>query len=278
MQDLYQIFQQRLAARITSLHPHRWLIRAFGCGPSVIDCKLQCRPLFGLKEFADAPVALVGGIAVTVGRNGPPIAQNGHQALRAIGRQSKYGVYLAHPRLAWDYATHRPFVVQDAFKDFLKERIPCLQLEVRSAAGVADAVTPRSILEVARIISWKQGLGQLLVYALDFPDRRRILYLFGPSAHPKQLQHVRSLCHQFACHVAYTRCDERSFGPQTTRRFLAPSRPPEIHGCGGNPEECVSMQLRSEAHRSGYFTSPEILDGIDLSGIEPDSSGRLLDI
>lgn len=262
MQDLYQIFQQRLAARITSLHPHRWFTHIFGSGPNVIDCRLQYRPLFGSKEFIDVPLAIIGGTSVKAARNGPPTAQNGFHALRVLGRQSRHGIYLAHPRLAWEYARHHPFAVQDAFKDFLKERIPYLQLEVRSIAGVADAVTPRAIYEVARIISWKQALGQLLAYALDFPGRRRVLYLFGPTSHPKQLHRIRSICRQYSCHVAYTRCDDQSFGPKTTRLFLAPPRPPEIHGCEGTPEECLSMGISGRARRRRLYGS----DGAGASG------------
>lgn len=238
MADLYEIFRRRLAAGVSSLHPHRWLAAKFRLGfLNVLDCRFQRKSLFALaEEEGDSPVAIIGHLPIVD-------IDAAHRALRAIGRCNLPNVYRANARLSWDYQTHCPVgvEVQDALKDLLKERIPSLRFEVRSPAGAADAVTSKAVYEVARLKAWKQGMGQLCAYARYFPKHRPILYLFGDEMRPKELGELRGTCQRHGIRVEYMRFTSVSFGPKTVASSMLPpvSPLPEVHGCGGDESLCL---------------------------------------
>lgn len=126
MYDLYDVFRQRLAAGISSLHPHRWLATRFSSSffLYLLDCNLQSKSLFAVAEEEGSPLVVIGDVPIVD-------AEAGRRVLRAWGRQSRRNTYLANARLSWDYRTHRTdgAGVQDALKDLLKERIPSLRLK-----------------------------------------------------------------------------------------------------------------------------------------------------
>lgn len=53
------------------------------------------------------------------------------------------------------------------------------KVEVGSKYGKIDLLTEDSIIEVKRYKSWKHALGQILVYSLDYPYHKKMLYLYG---------------------------------------------------------------------------------------------------
>ena len=57
------------------------------------------------------------------------------------------------------------------------------QREVECRSGRIDLLTDRLLIEVKCIDDWKCGLGQLVAYGLDYPERERVLYLYdsGPE-------------------------------------------------------------------------------------------------
>lgn len=59
------------------------------------------------------------------------------------------------------------------------------EVEVGSRYGKIDLLTEDSIIEVKRYKSWKHALGQLLVYSIDYPNHKKMLYLYG-SAKPRK--------------------------------------------------------------------------------------------
>ena len=55
------------------------------------------------------------------------------------------------------------------------------EVEVGSRYGKIDLLTEDSIIEVKRYKSWKHALGQVLVYGIDYPNHKKVLYLYGVS-------------------------------------------------------------------------------------------------
>ena len=263
MNDLYEIFRQRLAAGISSLHPHRWLAaRAFGAiGSYVLDCNLQFSSLFALAEAEGSPLAVIGDAQIVD-------AQSGRRALRALGRQSLRNTYLANDRLSWSYRRHRPngVSIQDALKDLLKERIATLRFEVRSPPGTADGVSTKAVYEVARFKAWKQGLGQLCAYARHFPKRRPILFLFGDQSRPARLEKIRGTCGFYGVRVEYMRFTADTFGSKANKSLLScVAPPPEVHSCGGDRSNCLAAALAeasSVAHSRGADRPPVCRAGL----------------
>jgi hypothetical protein len=52
------------------------------------------------------------------------------------------------------------------------------QMEVGTDAGYIDILTDQMIIEVKEVSGWKGALGQVLSYALYYPDRRKTVALF----------------------------------------------------------------------------------------------------
>lgn len=238
MYDLYDVFRQRLAAGISSLHPHRWLATRFSSSffQYLLDCNLQSKSLFAVAEEEGSPLVVIGDVPIVD-------AEAGRRVLRAWGRQSRRNTYLANARLSWDYRTHRTdgAGVQDALKDLLKERIPSLRFEVRSPAGAADGVSSKAVYEVARLKAWKHGMGQLYAYARYFPQRRPILYLFGDESRPKRLDEIRESCGSCGIRVEYMRFTADTFGSRVNISLLPSVSPPaQVHGCGGDKSNCLA--------------------------------------
>ena len=183
-------------------------------------------------------------------------------------------VYLAHPVLTDSYWSHRPVGVgiQDALKDLLAERIRGLRLEVRTPVGAADAATDTGVFEMARWETWKQGMGQLLAYALHLENRRRILFLFGRQRRPAALDHIRWNARHYNVHVAYLRCDQ-TFGPQRVCNWPARQPAPVVRTCGPGKacvvqmmEDVMSPRPSSPAGSKDTFeVTPIDLEGLNVS-------------
>lgn len=55
------------------------------------------------------------------------------------------------------------------------------KIEVGSRYGKIDILTDEAIIEVKRYKSWKHALGQILIYSIDYPNHKKMLYLYGTS-------------------------------------------------------------------------------------------------
>ena len=51
--------------------------------------------------------------------------------------------------------------------------------EVACAAGFIDVVTPKEVIEIKDIKSWKSAIGQAITYQLFFPKKTARIHLFG---------------------------------------------------------------------------------------------------
>jgi hypothetical protein len=221
MEDLYLIFREKLAAGVTAIHPHRWLLReAYGpLSIGLMDYTFAKIP--GLRRdepIQSGPPLCIDGIEVTEVRDA-------RVALKKCGRQSRAGVYLAHSLVSNCYARDLPtgVEVQNALKDCLKEAFPSLQFEVSTPVGQVDCVTDDAIYEVAKLNSWKHAFGQLCAYKLYLTRRKTILYLYGPVEHPRGLEKARQTCNQYGIVVNYKRCSIPVFRLKSADRpqFLA---------------------------------------------------------
>ena len=72
------------------------------------------------------------------------------------------------------------------------------QREVETCFGLADVVTESAVIEVKEATRWKHGLGQILAYADNWPDKTRRLHLFGEVT---DLERIRELCAKFNVEV-----------------------------------------------------------------------------
>lgn len=52
-------------------------------------------------------------------------------------------------------------------------------VEVVTKTGRIDVLTDTEIIEVKEVQLWKNAIGQVLVYQLEFPDRQARIHLFG---------------------------------------------------------------------------------------------------
>lgn len=64
--------------------------------------------------------------------------------------------------------------------------------EVKCTTGRIDVLGDSEVVEVKRASLWKSGLGQLLAYAVDHPDKTRRLHLFQCDG--RDLDLVRRVC------------------------------------------------------------------------------------
>jgi hypothetical protein len=204
MDDLYVIFREKLAAGVTVIHPHRWLLREAHHPLSIgfMDYSFAKMPGLGRDvPTPSGPPLCIDGIEITEVRDA-------RAALKKCGRQSRAGVYLAHSLVSRRYARDLPrgVEVQNALKDCLKKTFPSLKFEVSTPVGQIDCVTDDAIYEVAKLNSWKHALGQLCAYKLHLTRRKTILYLYGSVENSRALGKAAQTCNQYGIVVDYKRC------------------------------------------------------------------------
>ena len=74
------------------------------------------------------------------------------------------------------------------------------QMEVKVRNGRVDLVTAEEVIEIKEWKSWKNGIGQLLMYAISFPSYKSLrLHCFGecsPSHKENVQRDMAELCPQ----------------------------------------------------------------------------------
>jgi hypothetical protein len=65
--------------------------------------------------------------------------------------------------------------------------------QVNIDAGRIDIITPEAIYEVKDFKNWKAAIGQVLVYRIDHPNRKPVIYLFG-KALPERRKMIQRCC------------------------------------------------------------------------------------
>jgi len=54
--------------------------------------------------------------------------------------------------------------------------------QVETMFGRIDVLTENEVIEIKTISEWKHAIGQVLVYCLEFPDKKPHVYLFGETS------------------------------------------------------------------------------------------------
>ncbi len=52
-------------------------------------------------------------------------------------------------------------------------------MEVATKVGFIDLLTNNEIIEIKEGRCWKHAVGQVLMYAVEYPDRKKRIHLFG---------------------------------------------------------------------------------------------------
>lgn len=69
------------------------------------------------------------------------------------------------------------------------------QTEVHVPTGRVDILTPFFVIEIKHGRSWMHGIGQLQAYGQYFPERRKILQLFGNIPVNTTVEVIKTTCH-----------------------------------------------------------------------------------
>lgn len=71
---------------------------------------------------------------------------------------------------------------QEQFEKAIQKEM-CLELngkmEVKTCSGYIDLLTDTQIIEIKEFSEWKSALGQILSYSVHYPDREKVIVLFG---------------------------------------------------------------------------------------------------
>jgi hypothetical protein len=127
MDDLYIAFRDKLRREIPAIHPQRWLLREFRLGPlstGFMSYRFADQGILGQSAVPTGPVFCLGGREFAN-------FDEARKTLVKMQRESRAGVYLAHPLVARQYELEMPtgVALQNAAKDFLKEIQPSLDLK-----------------------------------------------------------------------------------------------------------------------------------------------------
>lgn len=76
--------------------------------------------------------------------------------------------------------------------------------EKRCSSGFVDILSEHELIECKNANSWKQGLGQLMAYHVDFPNHKKVLCLFGGSTwDTDRRDSVRAVCLYYDVEVRF---------------------------------------------------------------------------
>lgn len=93
-------------------------------------------------------------------------------------------VYYANPIIAEEFRRwcQKPKKnrIEEAIQVRLKEKLNG-EIGVTTDVGAIDVLTKNLLIEVKFFKDWKEGVGQLMVYGLEYKDHQKVLYLFGQA-------------------------------------------------------------------------------------------------
>lgn len=55
------------------------------------------------------------------------------------------------------------------------------EIEVETSVGFIDLLTPTEIIEIKHTSSWKHAVGQVLMYAVEYPRHQKRVHIFGEN-------------------------------------------------------------------------------------------------
>jgi hypothetical protein len=62
-------------------------------------------------------------------------------------------------------------------------------------------LTDDEVIEVKAIHNWKEGIGHVLVKALNYPDRHKCLLLFGEAE--QNIEHIQHRCDELGVQLGF---------------------------------------------------------------------------
>lgn len=116
--------------------------------------------------------------------------------------------------------------------------------EIKVSTGRIDLLTSDELIEVKNVKGWKDGVGQLLVYGTDFPEKELRLHLFG-KCEVELLKTIIEKCAKFHIYVSWKlswfdiRC-KKELEEQTERMYENLS---ELDDCWDYPESPYSSDF-----------------------------------
>jgi hypothetical protein len=100
------------------------------------------------------------------------------------GDSPKSFIYYGHPRVAeafekWCKEPNKQQVEQE-IKERLKKKYGGWDEEYCvTDVGIIDVLTETLLIEIKFFKNWKEAVGQLILYGLQYPNHQKILHLFG---------------------------------------------------------------------------------------------------
>ncbi len=77
-----------------------------------------------------------------------------------------------------------------------------VKTEIAIETGFLDILTPKEIIEVKNSKDWKSAVGQILIYGLSFPDRKKCIHLFDKK-HIERIEIIKKTCEEFKIIVSW---------------------------------------------------------------------------
>jgi len=77
-----------------------------------------------------------------------------------------------------------------------------VKTQVAIETGFLDILTPKEVIEVKNSRDWKAALGQILVYGLSFPDRKKRIHLFN-NENRESIKIIEKTCKKFKVVVSW---------------------------------------------------------------------------
>ena len=85
---------------------------------------------------------------------------------------------------------------QNSCKEFIVKKILKKkykgETEVSTAMGDIDLLTDNLLIEIKCYDNWKCALGQLIAYSIEYPDKKKCMYLFDVGV--KKTSHIEKVC------------------------------------------------------------------------------------
>jgi hypothetical protein len=125
-----------------------------------------------------------------------------------VSKQGRGGGTYIHPDFLpelqhWLKRRCRNEYAEKAVKEeFVKTLPKNYKTEVACAAGFVDVVTPKEVIEIKAIRSWKAAIGQAITYQLFFPEKTARIHLFGDKK-STDVPVIKDVCKSLGIRVTF---------------------------------------------------------------------------
>jgi hypothetical protein len=125
-----------------------------------------------------------------------------------ICKKGKGGSTFIHPELLpelqkWLKRQYRSDYAERSVKEeFVKNLPKNYKTEVACAAGFVDVITPKEVIEIKAIRSWKAAIGQAITYQLFFPEKSARIHLFGDKK-STDVAVIKDVCKSLGVRVTF---------------------------------------------------------------------------